>query len=43
MTVALPELRVGEPQRHDSLSVFPLFSDSSSIVEYRLADEVAVR
>ena len=39
MTVALPELRVGEPQRHESLTVFPLFSDSSSIVEYRLADE----
>jgi hypothetical protein len=39
MTVALPDLRVGEPQRHELLSVFPLFSNSSSTVDYRLADE----
>jgi hypothetical protein len=39
MTVALPELRVGEPQRLETLSVFPLFSNSSSTVDYRLADE----
>lgn len=39
MTVALPELRVGEPVRHKALSVFPLFTDSNGGVDYRLADE----
>ena len=38
MTVALPEIRVGDPVRHESLSVFPLFADSSGLVEYRLSE-----
>jgi hypothetical protein len=38
MFAALPKLRVGDPVRHEALSVFPLFSDSQSDVEYRLSD-----
>ncbi len=37
MSVALPTLRVGEPVRHEALSVFPLFSGAASSVEYRLS------
>lgn len=39
MTLALPKLRVGEPLRHESLSVFPLFAELDGSVDYRLADE----
>lgn len=39
MAVSLPRLRVGEPLRHESMAVFPLFADHESDVEYRLADE----
>ncbi len=38
MSVALPTLRVGEPIRHEALSVFPLFADSTNTVDYRLSD-----
>lgn len=38
MTIALPKFRVGEPVRHEALSVFPLFSDSGSELEYHLSD-----
>lgn len=38
MSVGLPEIRVGDPLRHESLSVFPLFSDANSEVDYRLSD-----
>jgi hypothetical protein len=38
MSVALPKIRVGDPVRHESLSVFPLFSESNSGVDYRLSD-----
>ena len=39
MTVALPKLRVGDPIRHEALSVFPIFSEPNGNVEYRLSDE----
>lgn len=39
MTVAIPELRVGDPVRHKALSVFPLFSETNGGVDYRLSDE----
>lgn len=39
MSVALPKLRVGDPLRHESLAVFPLFSEPTGNVEYRLSDE----
>ena len=39
MAFAFSSLRVGVPTRHDSLSVFPLFSDSQADAAYRLADE----
>jgi hypothetical protein len=39
MGVAFPQIRVGEPLRYRSLSVFPLFTESNSSVEYLLADE----
>jgi hypothetical protein len=39
MSLSLPALRVGAPLRHDSLSIFPLFADAASDVDYRLADE----
>lgn len=38
MSLALPTLRVGDPLRHEALSVFPLFSDSNGTVDYRLSD-----
>lgn len=38
MSVALPKLRIGDPVRHEALSVFPLFSDSNGDVDYRLSD-----
>lgn len=38
MTVALPKLRVGDPVRHEALSVFPLFSEANGGIDYRLAD-----
>jgi len=39
MTVAIPKLRVGDPLRHEALSVFPLFADANGGVEYRLSPE----
>lgn len=39
MSVALPQLRVGEPIRFAAVSVFPLFGDSNGALDYRLADE----
>jgi hypothetical protein len=38
MSVTLPETRVGDPLRHKSLSVFPLFSNSDGKVDYRLSE-----
>ncbi len=38
MPVALPTLRVGDPVRHEALSLFPLFSEARSDVDYRLSD-----
>jgi hypothetical protein len=35
----LPEVRVGEPIRHEALGVFPLFAPPGEPVEYTLADE----
>ena len=34
MSVALPEIRVGDPLRYESLSVFPLFSVPTGDVDY---------
>ncbi len=39
MSVVLPEVRVGDPVRHEALSVFPLFAGAESPVEYLLSDE----
>ena len=39
MSVQIPEVRVGEPLRFEALTVFPLFTDSDSPVEYDLSDE----
>jgi hypothetical protein len=39
MTVALRNVRVGEPLRFDALSVFPLFCQGESPLEYILSDE----
>jgi len=48
MAVSLPTLRIGEPLRHESLVVFPLFSDANSseanetanvnLVDYQLSN-----
>jgi hypothetical protein len=35
----LPEVRVGDPIRHEALTVFPLFSPPDEAVEYLLSDE----
>ena len=39
MSVTFPEVRVGEPVRYEALSVFPLFANVESPVEYLLSDE----
>lgn len=39
MSVALPTVRVGDPLRHEALSVFPLFSEANGGVDYRLSDD----
>lgn len=39
MSVALPKLRVGDPLRHEALSVFPLFCEANGGVDYRLSDD----
>lgn len=39
MFLPLPSLRVGDPVQHEALSVFPLFTNKQSEVDYRLADE----
>jgi len=38
-SVAIPQVRVGEPVRYKTLSVFPLFDGSMTSVEYTLSDE----
>ena len=38
MPVAFPKIRVGEPVRHQRLSVFPLFTSPAQEVDYRLSD-----
>jgi hypothetical protein len=39
MAVAFPQVRVGEPVRFKTLSVFPLFTEPRGSVDYMLADE----
>ena len=39
MIAAFPEIRMGNPLRYEQLSVFPLFTQTSSPVEYILSDE----
>lgn len=38
MSVAFPEIRVGDPIRHEGLAVFPLFAEASHAVDYDLSD-----
>jgi hypothetical protein len=35
----IPGIRVGDPIRHESLTVFPLFAELNGLVEYVLSDE----
>ena len=35
----LPDVRVGDPIRHEALTVFPLFSPPDGAVDYLLSDE----
>ena len=37
--LSMPEVRVGEPIRHESLGLFPLFTDTMNDLDYRLSDE----
>ena len=39
MSVTFPEIRVGDPIRHEGLAVFPLFAEPSHGVDYDLSDE----
>ncbi|MGA2621847.1 MAG: DUF6569 family protein [Thermoguttaceae bacterium] len=39
MPVAFPEIRVGQPVRHEALTVFPLFTSQASGLEYLVSDE----
>lgn len=38
MTMLLPTLRVGDPLRHDVLTVFPLFGPAAGEADYRLSE-----
>jgi len=35
----LPGIRIGEPIRHQALTVFPLFAEPNGQVDYLLSDE----
>lgn len=37
--IQMPQVRVGDPIRYQSLTVFPLFTEAVLTVEYQLADE----
>lgn len=39
MQLAFPEIRIGDPLRRQSLSIFPLFTQPSGDVDYVLSDE----
>jgi hypothetical protein len=39
MSVTFPEIRVGEPVRHETLSVFPLFAPPSHELDYQFSHE----
>ena len=39
MALAFPDIRVGEPLRHEALTVFPLFTASAKSIDYRLSSE----
>ena len=39
MSVTFPEIRVGDPVRHEGLAVFPLFAEPSHGVDYDLSDD----
>lgn len=39
MSVAFPEIQVGDPIRHERLAVFPLFAEPPKGVDYDLSDE----
>lgn len=39
MPATLPDVRIGDPIRHDALTVFPLYSSNEATVEYVLSDE----
>jgi len=43
MTVAFPEIRVGDAVRSDNVSVFPLFGEPAGEVDYVLSDEAIER
>src|SRR6516165_4152041 len=34
-----PTIQIGQPVRYNNLSIFPLFAETSSPVDYRLAEE----
>jgi hypothetical protein len=37
--LTFPQVRIGDPIRHESLTVFPLFAEANGAVDYLLADE----
>ncbi len=39
MPVVLPKLRIGDPLRHEALTVFPLFAEANGNLSYRLSAE----
>jgi len=39
MSLSFPRIRIGEPIRHESLTVYPLLSEGGRPVDYMLADE----
>lgn len=43
MSVTFPEIRIGDPIRHEGLAVFPLFAEPSRGVDYDLSDEALNR
>lgn len=39
MSVEIPEIKIGDPLRHQALSVFPVFAEGNGGVDYVLSDE----
>jgi len=39
VSIAFPEIRVGDPIRHEALTLFPLFTEQKALIDYLLSEE----